>query len=258
MNPWRLELLRVWRTRRLVALAAIFLILGLGIPVLTAHLPELAKNAGRGVRIIAPKPKPADAIAGFAGNAAQLGTLVVVVVAAACLSLDARPALAAFYRTRVHRPTMLLLPRYVTVTAASLATLALGTLGAWYETTVLLGSVPFGPLVVGLGLEAIWLCFVTSVVAAWTSAIRGVLGVVGCSIGLLLALALLGNLPAASSWVPTRLAASAADPLRHDVRDVWHAVVLSVVATVAGVGVAVQRLGAREGSAGSPGDRRRG
>src|SRR6266545_1028652 len=144
MGPWRLELLRVWRTRRMIALAATFLILGLGVPVLTYYLPELVKNAGNGVRIIAPKPTPADAITGFASNVAQLGTLVIVVVAAASLSIDAHPGLAAFYRTRVHRPILLVLPRYVVVTAASVATLALGTLGAWYETRVLLGSVPFG------------------------------------------------------------------------------------------------------------------
>src|SRR6266508_2076630 len=205
MGPWRLELLRVWRTRLVIALAATFLILGLGIPVLTYYLPELIKNAGNGVRIIAPKPTPTDAIAGFASNVAQLGTLVVVVVAAASLSIDAHPGLAAFYRTRVHRPILLVLPRYVVVTAASVATLALGTLGAWYETTVLLGSVSVGALVGGLALEALWLCFVTGIVAVVASAIRGVLGVVGASIGLLLGLALLGNFPGASSWLPTRL-----------------------------------------------------
>jgi len=228
-----------------VALAATFLILGLGIPILTYYLPELVKNAGNGVQIIAPKPTPADAIAGFAHNVAQLGTLVVVVVAAATLSIDAHPALAAFYRTRVHRPVLLLLPRYVTVAAASVAMLALGTFGAWYETTVLLGSVSFGALMVGLALEAVWLCFVTSIVAAFTSAMRGVLGVVGGSIALLLALALLGNLPSAFSWLPTRLAASGADFVQHSAGDVWHGVVVSGVATVAALSLAVNRLGKR-------------
>ncbi len=246
MGPWRLEVLRVWRTRRVIALAATFLILGLGVPVLTFYLPELVKNAGNGVRIIAPKPRPADAIAGFASNVAQLGTLVVVVVAAANLSIDAHPALAAFYRTRVHRPTLLVLPRYLIVTAASVATLALGTFGAWYETTVLLGSVPFAALMVGLALEALWFCFVTSIVAVFTSAIRGVLGVVGGSIALLLALALVGGLPAASSWLPTSLGASAADLVQHPAGDVWHAVVVSAAATVAALSLAVNRLSKRE------------
>jgi ABC-2 type transport system permease protein len=246
MGPWRLELLRLWRTRRLVALAATFLILGLGDPVLTYYLPELVKNASNGVQITVPKQTAADGIAGFAGNVAQLGTLVVVVVAAANLSIDAHPGLAAFYRTRVHRPTLLVLPRYVMATAASVATLALGTLGAWYETMVLLGHVPFGALMGGFALEALWFCFVTSIVAVFTSAIRGVLGVVGASIALLLGLALLGNLPSASSWLPTRLAASGADIVQHSAGDVWHATVVACVATVVALSLAVNRFGKRQ------------
>jgi ABC-2 type transport system permease protein len=246
MGPWRLELLRVWRTRRLIALAATFLILGLGVPVLTSFLPELVKGATNGVQITVPKQTAADGIAGFAGNVAQLGTLVVVVVAAATLSIDAHPGLAAFYRTRVHRPILLVLPRYAIVTAASVATLALGTFGAWYETTVLLGSVPFGALMGGLALEALWLCFVTSIVTVFTSAIRGVLGVVGGSIALLLTLALLDGLPSAFSWLPTRLAASGGDLIQHPAGDVWHAVVVSSLATVAALSLAVNRLGKRE------------
>jgi ABC-2 type transport system permease protein len=252
MSPWRLELLRTWRTRRLVALAATFLILGLGDPVLTYYLPDLVKNAGNGVRIIAPKPTAADGIASFASSVSQLGTLVVAVVAAANLAIDASPALSAFYRTRVHRPARLVLPRYVTVTAASIAALVLGMLGAWYETTVLLGSVPAGDIAAGLALEAVWLCFVTSVVAFFTSATRSVLATIGASIGVLLALALLGGLDAASSWVPTRLAGSAASVVHHSAGDVWHAILVTAVATAVVLGFAVWRLGKRELGASSP------
>lgn len=156
MGPWRLESLRMWRTRRLIALCATFLVLGLGEPVLTYYLPQLVKGgADKGVQIILAKQTPADAIDGFAGNVGQLGTLVVVIVAAANVAIDAHPGLAAFYRTRIHRPALLVVPRYVTTSAASIAALALGTLGAWYETIVLLGTVPLGALMTGLALEAL-------------------------------------------------------------------------------------------------------
>ena len=92
MSPWRVEMLRVWRTRRLVALVAVFVLFGLGIPVLTYYLPEIVRHANTGgVQIILPRQTPADALIGFGQNAAQLGTLVVVVVAAASLAIDARP-----------------------------------------------------------------------------------------------------------------------------------------------------------------------
>jgi ABC-2 type transport system permease protein len=248
MGPWRLELLRLWRTQRIIALGAIFLILGFGIPILTYYLPELVKNSAGDVEITVPKQTAADSMAGFASNVSQLGTLIVVVVAAATLAIDARPNLSVFYRTRVHQPARLILPRYVVVSAATVATLALGTLGAWYETTILLGSVPVGGLLVGLVLEALWFCFVIGVVAAFTGLFRGVLGVVGGSIALLLALALLGSvLPSVSSWLPTRISSgSAARIVQPPAENLWQPVVIATVGTIVALGLAIYGLGKRE------------
>jgi ABC-2 type transport system permease protein len=229
-----------------IALAATFLILGLGLPVLTYYLPDIVKNAGNGVTIIAPKQTPADAIEGFASNAAQLGTLVVAIVTASTVALDADPVIAAFYRTRLHTPILLLLPRYLTVTAASVAALALGTLGAWYETTVLLGHLRASALIGGFALQALWLCFATSIVALATSATRSALGAAGGSIAFLLGLSLLGNLASVSSWLPTRLAGSEADLLRHHTAGLWHAILVSALATLAALALALDRLNKRE------------
>ena len=246
MGPWRLEVLRTWRTRRAVALGATFLILGLGSPALTYFLPQLVKGAGNGVRITLPKQTPHDALVTFAGNLAQLGTLVVVLVAAASLAIDAHPGLAAFYRTRVHRATHLVLPRYLVVTAASLLALALGTAGALYETTALLGHVPLLPLVAGFGLEALWLCFVVSIVAAVASMARSVLSVVGISIAVLLVLAVLGNVSAVRSWLPNRLASSASLLVASPANGIWHAAITAFMAMLAGLALAVYRFGTRE------------
>jgi ABC-2 type transport system permease protein len=246
MGPWHLELLRMWRTRRWIALAATFLILGLGLPVLTYFLPDLVKGASTTVQIVVPKQTAVDAIASFASNAGQLGTLVLVVVAAASLAVDAHPALSAFYRTRVRRADLLVLPRYVVVTAASVVALILGTLGAWYETTVLFRSVNFGALAGGVGLEAVWMCFVASIVLLFTSVCRSMLGVVGWAIAFLLALALLTNLGAIASWLPTRLAASVGDLVQGSPGDIWRALVVAGVGTALALAAGVHLLGRRE------------
>jgi ABC-2 type transport system permease protein len=247
MGPWRLEMLRVWRTRRLIALAAIFLIVGLGNPVLVYYLPDLLKGAGDGIRITLTRQTPADGIAGFAQSVAQLGTLVVVIVTAATLSIDARPGLAEFYRTRLRRPTRLVLPRYLTITGAAVAAFAVGTLGAWYETTILLGHISLADLAAGSALEALWLCFVTSVVAACTSVIRSVLGAVGSAVALLLALDVLGAAPALSSWMPTRLAESVADLTGPQPGgNIWHGALIAGLVTAALISLAVNRIGQRE------------
>jgi ABC-2 type transport system permease protein len=234
MGPWKLEALRIWRTRRLVALVGVFALTGLGDPALTWYLPELVKGNSEGVRVIISPPTPADAIASFAASAAQLGTLVIVLVAAASLAIYARPSLAAFYRTRLRRSALLVMPRYAAVTAASVGTLALGVLGAWYETTVLIGPLRPAELAGGLGLEALWACFTVAVVAAWASVARSVLAIAGWSLASLLALTLLRGVGVAASWLPAALAASAGNLMggRHP-GAAWQPILVTIAGTVA-------------------------
>ncbi len=242
MSVWRLEWLRVWRTRRLIVLLGTFLILGLGSPVLTYYLPDIVKHsASDGVQIVVPKQTAIDGIQSYAGNLDQLGTLIVVVVAAGTLCLDAHPILAAFYRTRQHGPR-LLLGRYATLTAAVVGTLALGTLGAWYETAVLLGSLQATDVLGGFLLEALWFGFVTAVVAAAASLVRGVSGAIGAAVALLLAIAVL---PALKSWLPTRLADGVA-LLAQRQDELWRPVLVTAAATFLLLALATDRFARRE------------
>jgi hypothetical protein len=78
--------------------------------------------------------------------------VVIVVVAAASLAIDARPGLAAFYRSRVRRPSILVVPRYVATSLVATIALGLGVLCALYETSVLIGPMRPGALAAGYGL----------------------------------------------------------------------------------------------------------
>jgi len=246
VSPWHLEAVRLWRTRRLIALVVPFVLLGLGIPILTHNLPELAKHASGSLRVIAPPPTPADAIAGFGANAAQLGTLVIVVVAAASLTIDARPSLAAFYRSRVRRPFVLVVPRYVAVSLAATLSLGLGVLCAWYQTSALIGPPRAGALAAGYGLEVLWVCFCVSLVAAWASVARSVPAVAGASLISLLALVFLGSIHSLSSWSPTALAASVADLVRPQHSGVpWHAFGITMGSTPVLIAISARRLARR-------------
>jgi ABC-2 type transport system permease protein len=247
MSVWRLEWLRMWRTRRLIALAAIFLILGLGSPVLTYYLPDIVNNSNNsGVQIVVPKQTAADGIRSFVGNLAQLGTLVVVIVASASLAFDARPALSAFYRTRLRSSARLVLPRMVVVAVATAATLALGFLGTWYETAVLLGSVSALGVLAGFAVVALWFWFVISVVAVFASVLRSVLAVAGASIGCLLALSLVGGLSSRFDWLPTKLVGSAADVVMRQSTGIWSAATVGVAASIVATLIALIQFSKRE------------
>jgi len=115
--------------------------------------------------LVVPRQTPADALVAFGCNAGQLGTLAVIVVAAAGLALDARPALAAFYLSRTRSGSRLLLPRYVVSAAAAAVCFGLGILSTWYETSVLMGPLDPATLAARFGIEIVWTCFCVSVVA---------------------------------------------------------------------------------------------
>src|SRR5690606_29226947 len=120
MTLLRLELLRMVRTHRWLVLVGIYVFFGVLGPLTARYLGELIERFGTGDMVIeAPEPEPVDGVVQFVGNASQLGLLAVVVVAAAALSLDARPEVSAFLRTRVERAGRLLVPRFVVVGATA-------------------------------------------------------------------------------------------------------------------------------------------
>ncbi|HSF26869.1 MAG TPA: ABC transporter [Actinomycetes bacterium] len=245
---WRVELLRLWRTRRWVALLAVYLLFGLLGPLSARYIREILARAGGDITIVAPDPVPADGLAAFVNNASQIGLVVVVIVAALALTLDARPGLAVFYRTRVRRPADLVVPRFVVAaSAAALAYLA-GLLAAVYETVVLLGGID--PLDVAMGglLGMLYLVFAVAVVALAASRSRSVLATVGITLGALLALPIVGVWAPLGRWLPSALV-GAQDALARGVKtpgDYLGATAVTLVLTVGLVVLACRLIGRRD------------
>lgn len=205
MTLWKLEWLRLIRTRRWIALVFTYLFFGLLGPVTARYMGEIVARFGQGVTVSFPDATPADGITQFVGNASQIGVLVGVVVAAGALCLDATPEIGTFFRTRVPSLTRILLPRFSVTVAALVGAFALGTLAAWYETEVLIGSVAAGPLWTGWLLGALYLVFVVAVVTIIAAGTSSVLATVLITLVILLALPILGILPNVARWLPSHL-----------------------------------------------------
>jgi ABC-2 type transport system permease protein len=245
MTLWRLEWLRLVRTRRLLAIVGVFVFLGLSGPLTARYIGALLETFGtEGVRVEFPEPAPADGVIQFVGDSTQLGLLVVVLVAASALAFDARREMAIFLRTRVRGVGAIIGPAYTVSTGAAVGGLLLGTLAAWYESTVLLGRLPVARLAVGFAYTAVFLAFAVAVVAAVASLVRGVLATAGASLAVLLALALVDGVTA-TGWLPTDLAGAMAGLVQDaDPADYLGAGVVTVGLTGALLTVAVT-LGAR-------------
>ena len=248
MTLWRLEFARLLRTSRGVALLAVYAFFGLLGPVSAAYMPEIFERfATEGMQITFEEPTPLDGLVQFVSNASQLGLLAVIIVAAAALSVDARPEVAAFLRTRVSRPSDLVVPRYVVVTAAASVALIVGTLVAVATTAILLGSLPVAELLVGTLYGVLYLAFAVAVVAASTGFVRSQLTAVFVAIVVLLALPVLGIIDAIGSWLPSALLSAVAPIVAGEAATEYvPAAGVSVVATVALLALAVHRVGTRE------------
>lgn len=212
MNLWRLEWLRLLRTRRLLAILSIYVFFGFTGPLTARYLGQIIKRFGTGgVRVEFPPPKPADGILQFTSNVSQIGLLVVVLVAAAALALDARREMAVFLRTRVHSVRDLIVPAYLLNAGAAVAGLLAGSAAAWYETAVLLGPLPAGRMLLGILCAALFLAFAVALTALAASMLRGALATAGTTLVVLLGMAILGGLRGVGRWLPTTLLSAMAD-----------------------------------------------
>lgn len=205
MSLWRLEVLRLLRTHRWLVLLGVYVLFGVLGALSARFLNELLGRMGGDVQIIAPDPRPVDGLIQFVSNTSQLGLLAVVAVAAGALALDARPERAAFLRTRVERPARLLVAPYLVTTTAAVLALAVGTAVTVGLTTVLLGALPAGPVVVGTLYGALYLAFAVAVVAAAGALLRGPVATVFAALGLLIALPVVAMVEAVRPWLPSEL-----------------------------------------------------
>lgn len=248
MTLWRLEWLRLVRSRRLVALAGVYVFFGLVGPLTARYLGEIVERFGGGdVQITFPDPVPADGIAQYMSNVSQIGVLVAVAVAAGALVLEALPEMSIFLRTRVQPVSRILVPRLVVAGGVIVAAYTVGLGVAWYETAVLLGALPIGGMVLGLLLQVAYLVFVVAVVAAVGARSSSVLGTVGISVVVLLVMPLIGIAEAIGRWLPSHLVGAQVDLLLDgSAGDYVPALAVAVLAGAGLVLLAFRSAGVRE------------
>jgi ABC-2 type transport system permease protein len=244
---WRLEVLRLLRTKRWIALFGVYLFFGFLGPLTAAYMGEIVERFGGGVQVVVPDPVPADGITQYVSNAQQLGLLVVVVLAAGALAFDARPEIGVFLRTRAAGVGRIVVPKYAVVTAAACLAFLAGSAAAWYETEVLIGALPVGGMLLGIVLGWLYLALAVAVVALATALTSSVLSAVLLAIGVLVALPILGVVGVLQPWLPSQLV-GALDGLARgaDAGDYLRSVAVTIALTALALGAAVALARRRE------------
>ena len=208
MTLWRLEWLRLMRTKRWLALFGVYVFFGFLGPLTARYINEILGRFGgnlEGAVIQFPDPQPVDGLTQYAGNASQLGVLMAVIVAATAVTIDSIPEMGVFIRTRVARMAVVLRPRVAVSAAAIVAAFVAGALVAWYETVVLIGPLPATDVVTGIAYGSLYLMFVVALVAAIAGKTRTVLATVVAAVVALLVFPLAGVVEEIGRWLPSYL-----------------------------------------------------
>ncbi|MCB0880567.1 MAG: hypothetical protein KDC46_16485 [Thermoleophilia bacterium] len=205
MTMLRVEWLRLVRTRRWIAVFAPFLLFGLASPLLVRYQQQLVERFATGVQITFPKPTVLAALQQHEANAAQLGALAVIIVAAMALAIDADPQRSIFLRTRARSLASVVAVRAGVVAAAAVAAWLLGSLGAWYETVVLIGAPDVPGALVGIGFGALAQLVSVALVVAAIGIVRGTTAAAAIALITYFTLPLLDLVSALERWSPVRL-----------------------------------------------------
>jgi ABC-2 type transport system permease protein len=245
MSLWKLEALRLWRTQRWLILLAVFVSFGVIGPVTARYLPDLLEALGEDAAGSVPVMTAVDGVTQYVGNAAQIGLLAVVFVAAAALAFDAKPEMALFLRTRASIREIVI-PRFVVTSAASIGAFWVGMVAAYVLTGILLAWLDAGAVTVGAILFGFYLAFTVAVVALVTSVIRSVPGVALLSVGILIVIALLGLVPQLAPWLPSQLIGATDVLIRGGGFEFWRALLMSIALTALLLVVSIRRLEHRE------------
>lgn len=248
LGLWRLEWLRLRRTWRGISLVMAYLFFGLTGPLLARYMSAILERFSTGgMEVRVPDPTPADGLVQYLSNSQQIGTVMVLAVAAGALAIDASPDLAIFLRTRVTSPAQIILRRYAVYAVVGGAVFTLGLLAAWYETAVLIGALPAGAVLAGALAGVAYYAYLVALAAFAASAVRGVIGAVLITYAVVLLEPLIGLVRPLDPWLPSQLGTAVVALVAEDataldfLRPLAVAAVLSALALWGAVRISARR-----------------
>jgi len=245
MSLWRVEWLRLWRTRTVWILFGVFVFFGLLGPATARFLPEIMESAGLGGELALPPPSPELAMSQYLSNALQIGLLAIAFIAASSLAFDSKPEVAVFYRTRA-TIVEILIPRYVVVTVAAISAFLAGTTTAFALSMVLLGTPDVPATLVGSALIAMYIVFAVALVGLMASLIPSVPGAALLTIGILIILGIAGLIPYLGPWLPSYLVGGFDTLIAGGEFDYWRSILVTTIASAAAIWTSVILMQRRE------------
>jgi ABC-2 type transport system permease protein len=204
------ELVEAWRTSRVLVVVGLFLLIGIGSPLLTYYLPDIIRAfapASMGLDI--PPQTVADSVDQLLKNLVQFGALAAILVAMGAVANEKERGTAAFVLTKPATRLSFLTAKLIAIAMIfGLATL-LAVAAAWAYTAILWSA----PSIAGwLQLALVsWLATMVyvSITFLGSTLARSSLAAAGFGFGALIVLSIASAIPGLAGWLPAGLTAVA-------------------------------------------------
>lgn len=240
------EVIEAWRTYRLGVVAALFVVLGIAVPVLTRYLPEIVRFfAPSDFEIGLPDMGPADVVDQLVRMLVQFGSIAAVLVAMGSVAGErARGTAALVVSKRVTRFAYVWSKFVAMAMVLGLGT-GLAVLAAWLYTGLVYGVQPSLPWI-QLAL-VVWLALLVpaALTLLGSTVAPTPLGAGAFGVAVLVALSLVALVPTLTAWLPPGLLdvarAAALEEVSPDL-DPPRTILASIVVVVAALGLAWARF----------------
>ena len=198
------ELHQLWRTNRLLVMAAIFLIFGMGSPLLAKLTPEILRSLEGAEQFadLIPEPTGGDAMVQYIKNLSQFGFVLAILLVMGTVVGEKERGIAPMILSKPMPRWVFIASKFTAQMVMYLGGFLLAGLGAYYYTVILFGTLDFGGFALLNALLFLWL--LTFVALGLLGSVLGssTVSAGGVGLGLSVVLMLAGNLPQYGALLP--------------------------------------------------------
>ena len=204
----RKEMTEQWRTKRLLIVAAVLIVFGLGSPLLAKVTPEILRsvpNLPAGLADIIPDPTLPDAVGQYVKNMSQFGIMLAVLMSMGVVAQEKERGTAALMLTHPVSHAYLLLAKFTALALSFALSLVIAALGCWYYTLLLFEALPWGGFLALNGLMLVVFLVYIAVTLFCSTLARSQGSAAWMAFAGLVVIGGLGSLPRLNEYFPGQL-----------------------------------------------------
>lgn len=191
------ELLQMWRTQRIIIVAAVFLVFGMMSPALAKFTPQILGSM-EGAAMFAdliPEPTVADAMTQFIKNLTQFGFILVILMGMGAVAGEKEKGVAAIILSKPMPRWGFILSKFTAQALVYIVAMIAAGAGALGYTWMLFGAFDLGPFVLLTLLLLLWLLVFVAVTVLGSTVGGSMAAGAGIALGGAVLLLLAGYIP---------------------------------------------------------------